>query len=222
MKILKFISLFVIIILFTNCVSDKRDIEKRKSIELANSNYKKNMEEYFHPKILFTHFPARINSLPFSLNLDFDDMSIINCYILSNYNYISDIDSLQNSLLKNAVGVYNVLDTNMCVIKENVSKYDMMIDDIVKKRLPTPYFKKEEFYPIDNKITSDMVYSDKTINGLSEDFIVYVLDSKSIYTDSHENLDILKILPTNKKNGYSSGICINKKLKSVLYWTMFF
>ncbi len=79
---------------------------------------------------------------------------------------------------------------------------------------PIPYFEKHSSLEYRGDIND--IYSDTTVSGLSNDFMVYVFDYKpGIYW---KGLSPLNYMPTEFKNGYSKGIALNEKKKIVIYW----
>lgn len=75
---------------------------------------------------------------------------------------------------------------------------------------PIPYF-----WGSPNKRYLNL-FNSNTKSGLSSDFIIYVLESKSgIYWDG---LKPKEYMPDGWKNGYSKGVCINEKEQIIIYW----
>jgi len=141
------------------------------------------------------------------------------CYDLQPKNTLNLEKSLEKKCLEN----YNASDTGLVtIISESILEWDNSKEVYYKTLLknntlyyPVPFFEKDD--NLDRiGIKSEDIFSNKNISGLSSDFVIYVLESKSgIYW---KGLKPNKYMPDDWKNGYSKGICINHKKGLTIYW----
>lgn len=194
----KFFLLFLILNYFTACV----DGQSSRSLD-----YQEDLRSF--PSALVDIFPDTLGK--FSLIVKGVDTTSQCIYFMS-FDFDKKIN-LENYLMK-----YNAEDSNLITIKrESILWWDrskkVYYDSLfIKNRLyyPIPFFEKNNDLPFDN------IFSDATINGLSKNFDIYVIDSKS--GNYWKGLEPLDYMPNGWKNGYSKGICVNKKERVVIYW----
>lgn len=194
----KFFLLFLILNYFTACV----DGQSSRSLD-----YQEDLRSF--PSALVDIFPDTLGK--FSLIVKGVDTTSQCIYFMS-FDFDKKIN-LENYLMK-----YNAEDSNLITIKrESILWWDrskkVYYDSLfIKNRLyyPIPFFEKNNDLPFDN------IFSDATISGLSKNFDIYVIDSKS--GNYWKGLEPLDYMPKGWKNGYSKGICVNKKERVVIYW----
>lgn len=194
----KFFLLFLILNYFTACV----DGQSSRSLD-----YQEDLRSF--PSALVDIFPDTLGK--FSLIVKGVDTTSQCIYFMS-FDFDKKIN-LENYLMK-----YNAEDSNLITIKrESILWWDrskkVYYDSLfIKNRLyyPIPFFEKNNDLPFDN------IFSDATISGLSKNFDIYVIDSKS--GNYWKGLEPLDYMPNGWKNGYSKGICVNKKERVVIYW----
>lgn len=194
----KFLLLFLILNYFTACV----DGQSSRSLD-----YQEDLRSF--PSALVDIFPDTLGK--FSLIVKGVDTTSQCIYFMS-FDFDKKIN-LENYLMK-----YNAEDSNLITIKrESILWWDrskkVYYDSLfIKNRLyyPIPFFEKNNDLPFDN------IFSDATISGLSKNFDIYVIDSKS--GNYWKGLKPLDYMPNGWKNGYSKGICVNKKERVVIYW----
>ncbi|MFB3387491.1 hypothetical protein [Flavobacterium sp. LAR06] len=135
------------------------------------------------------------------------------------YNYEVDnlkIDSILNKY--HFVATYTSKDSCMFLVNrfetkdtyENIKRVEILdtlsVDkDCYKNKYPVPNF---------------VVYNvtDESNRPLDNNFDIYVIDAKS--GKHFKNFDLLPDpqMPLDWQNGYSKGIAINKKRKTIIYW----
>lgn len=134
--------------------------------------------------------------------------------------YFMSFDFNKKINIENYLMKYNAADSNLITIKrESILWWDrskkVFYDSLfIKDRLyyPIPFFEKNNDIPFND------IFSETTISGLSKNFDIYVIDSKS--GNYWEGLKPLDYMPNGWKNGYSKGICINEKERTVIYWVI--
>lgn len=129
---------------------------------------------------------------------------------------------LQKSIEKKSLANYKAFDTALVTIKTESTMHWDKSKKVFYKYLfkdetqyyPVPYFETEKLERIG--VNSGDIFSTKNISGLSNDFMIYVLESKSgLYW---KGLKPNKYMPKDWKNGYSKGICINQIKGIMIYW----
>lgn len=194
----KIISLIFIVLYCSSCIGQQ------------NNNfleYENDLQDF--PSFLVDFFPDTLGK--HSLTIKGVDTTSQCIYFMS-FDFDKKIN-LENYLMK-----YNAADSNLITIKrESILWWDrskkVYYDSLfIKNRLyyPIPFFEKNNDLPFDN------IFSDATISGLSKNFDIYVIDSKS--GNYWKGLEPLDYMPKGWKNGYSKGICVNKKERVVIYW----
>lgn len=200
MKVLIYVFAFI----FYSCTVQGNDALTEK--------YHQKLKGY--PTFLIDFFPDTITNT-YYLESDNDTTSL--CISFKYFNYKSKIDKPSDFLAK-----YTASNSNLITIKREIVYYWDRSKKIIYKSInkdsiyyyPIPYFELNDMSMIGVK-TED-VYSENTACGLSEDFEIYVLDSKP--GNYWNGLKPLDYMPEGWKNGYSKGICINEKSNFAIYW----
>lgn len=203
-----FLRILFITIMFVSCngqVISKEDINA----------YIKSKSEF--DKILTSHFPNKLVSYPYTIINNKNKAKNDICFMLYEY----DVDSLKIDSILNKhhfVAKYTYQDSCLFLINrfetkdtyENRKKVEVLDSlqvnkDCYKMKYPVPNF--EVYNPTDE----NNIKLDKSFN-------VFVLDAKS--GNRFENLDLQPNLqmPPEWQNGYSKGIAISKKSKTLIYW----
>lgn len=201
---MKNIFIILVTLLFFSCVKNSTLIPHYKMLN-------KDKEKY--PSFLVDFFPDTLSKVYLTDN-NMDTSSL--CISFMTYDFNSEVYP-ENYLTK-----YNADDSLLITIKrETVIRWDqtkkVLYNDIFvneKPYYPIPFF--EEFDLSRLKVNNESVYSNETISGLSKDFCIYILDSKSGHY--WDGLKPLYYMPEGWKNGYTKGLSINNKKKITIYW----
>lgn len=147
------------------------------------------------------------------------------CIYYMNYDFKpKNIVKLKKNLAEKSLENYLASDASLVTIKtESVIYWDDSKKVYYKKLFrnnidyyPMPFFEKEEFEGLG--INSENIYSNVNTSGLSNDFAIYILDSKpGLYW---KGLKPNKYMPKGWKNGYSKGVCINERRDIIIYWVI--
>jgi len=197
-------------------------ISCNKNENKNSATYKYQKELKLFPSYMVDFFPDTLSSIHSTIeNID----TTSQCIFYMNYNFKSKITvKLQNYLVKKSLQKYVSSDTSLVTIKtESVIYWDdskkIYYKKIFKNNInyyPMPFFEKDEFENIG--INSENIYSHINSTGLSNDFVIYILDSKpGLYW---KGLKPNKYMPIGWKNGYSKGICINERENIIIYWVI--
>lgn len=193
--------LFVIVYFLSSCKS-----QSIKPIDMINDYYSKIKKD---DSLLFiSHFPQKIIS---------DSSRIVNnksseknkiSFILYQYN-ISDsqIQEFNKILKKGYIAKYSSIDTCLFILQKNE------LQDIINKNQASDCLNYK--YPIPNFIE----YNDSFGIYNDDSFEIYVLESDTI-DKFHYNMKPSAVMPERLKNGYSKGISISNKLKTLIYWSI--
>jgi len=186
----------------------------------ATSKYQKELKLF--PSYMIDFFPDTLSDI-YSTVENIDTTS--QCIYYMNYNFKSkNIVELQDYLAKKSMQSYVSSDTSLVTIKTESVIYWDDSKKIYYKRIfknntnyyPIPFFEKEEFGGIG--INNENIYSNVNTSGLSNDFVIYILDSKpGLYW---KGLKSNKYMPNGWKNGYTKGVCINEREKIIIYWVI--
>jgi len=199
-KISKIIFLFSFI-LFLGC-----QLQENKSIKTSGYAPLKQIPEY-----LWSHFPEYLTkgfTLTYAINAKDDNIVLYNLYIPLS-------DSINNTI-GNLQYIVEYLSNDKYLIA--INSWEARIRDKHYKEIqienkiyyPVPYF-----WGSPNKQYLNL-FNPNTKSGLSSDFVIYVIDSKSgVYWDGLKPKDYM---PDGWENGYSKGVCINEKEKVIIYW----
>lgn len=198
------------IFVFISCIAgNKNQIDYQKDIKLF-------------PPSLVDFFPNNL-SIPYSITKNVDTTNKCISYVYFSYKN-DNLQNLKQEILKKYKNKYKANDSLLITIKrnslfENEKKktYYKSIKRNANIYYPIVFFEYNEdvnYIGIDSK----SLYSPINESGLSDDFTIYLLDSNpGIYWKGLNGLDYM---PDGWKNGYSKGICINEKTKTVIYWVV--
>lgn len=180
-----------------------------------NNDYNSAKKE-FDP-ILVSHFPKKLVKYPYTIvnnkNTEKNDV----CFMLYNY----EIDNLKiDSILSKYHFVANYSSKDSCILIINrfetkdtyENRKNVEIDDTIS--VNKDCYKNK--YPIPNFSVYDV--RDENNLPLDDNFNIYVIEAKS--GKYFKNFDLLPNpqMPSEWQNGYSKGIAINKKSKTLIYW----
>lgn len=188
---------------------------------LNNSNLGKHNDDYKEIKSglnrkLTNHFPKELHTYNHSIfyrNKSEDN----NISLFLHEDGLGDklINTIEKEAKKKSIALYNGLDScnlvlnleilNNCVLDSATQKKSITICD--KENYPVPFFLK---------VKSAL----KSPTNLSSDYTIYVYEARSGIHFKEYKLAPLPCMPNNWKNGFSRGIVINRKEKTVIYWVI--
>jgi len=192
---------------------------RNNSTILGNSNddyerYKKTFDLNF-----VSHFPDKIvsekNFIICNTNSEKNDVGM---FLIENGLIDLELKKIEKKAIKLSVKVYKVSDSCLFIVnrfetektKKEFEVPELSDSTIIEKQC----YKK--LLPIPNFIEYSINY--KTNFWNDKDFNIYVFDAKpGIYLDKFD-LEPDAQMPKDWKNGYSKGIAINKKNKTIIYW----
>lgn len=184
----------------------------------ATLNYQKDLKQF--PSYMVDFFPDTLAGI-YSTSQTVDTTS--ECIFYMYYDLESkNTLKLQKSIEKKSIANYLASDSALVTIKTESTMYwdelkRTFYESLLKndtKYYPVPYFETEKLERIG--VNGVDIFSTKSTSGLSNDFIIYVLESKSgLYW---KGLKPNKYMPNDWKNGYSKGVCINHKKGLMIYW----
>ena len=184
----------------------------------ASKSYKEDLNKLEIPAKLLSHFPAEITKLPIMLRIPGAEISneIIRTVLYEFDVERSKIDSIVAILESKKVQNYLPSDSNLIVIKQKVlRKEDYKKVEVIH---PIPFFETYSFSHPEDVVKTEDIYSETSKSGLSKDFKIYVLESeKGKYW---KGLEPANYMPKEWENGYSKGIAINEKNKTIIYWVV--
>ena len=220
-KILLLISYLLIFITCTRSVDKQKYLEKR--LKEVNLEYQQGIKDTQIPLDLLDHFPENIGYLPVAREKSYAASNKCITYMLFEYNLPqTTIDSINNLYTNTALQISGGNDPNLIVVKSKLQielygKPGAYKTGVVKS-YPIPFFESKEFDNPEDVVTAEDIYSTSNPSGLSDNFEIYVLDSKS--GNYWEGLKPLDYMPEGLENGFSKGICINKKIGVIIYWVI--
>ena len=202
--------IFVIIIIFITQVGCKKNNES--TMYFGTNKYKQELQEF--PEYLVDFFPDSMsNTYSVEKSIDTTNQSI---YYM---NFDFDSPNLEHILTKYKNRIkksYSADDSTLVIIKRAKFRDNLQPLTISgSTRLsPIPFFESADLSGIG--IENEKIYSDSTRSGLSNNFNIYILDSKS--GNYWKGLKPQDYMPEGWKNGYSKGVCINEKDNIIIYW----
>lgn len=209
MRLFKLISILVVLFCY-NCNKNKRkDDFIKERIKATSLSYQEYIEKTNIPKSFYSHFPMTIKKLPIKLYSN-DDLSRDFIYVML-FEYEIDkktMDSLSAVIKNGNIVKYSDKDLKTLVInKQNLEKEYINF---------VPYFETHSYDYLENVVSTKDVYSDRTKTGLSENFDIYIFNTKS--KDILSDIQTLRSILKQDIKGYSRGICINTKKSILIYW----
>jgi hypothetical protein len=215
------LSIFVSLLM----ASCKNGVVKDEIMEEANISYQENLVQLDFPKEFTDFFPSQLE-VACGTDVNIDNSNRCLYFFLFEYDRKNTIDSLENVFSKKSIASYQSTDTNTIVVKRweirQEQKDEVLYKDSVyggKIYYPILYFEWSEPFKIKDVSSPTNIYSDSTRCGLSKDYVIYVLGSKSgVYRD--DIIGPLDYMPDGWKNGYSKGVCINNKDGIIIYWAL--
>lgn len=222
MKI-KYIFYLLVISLLTQCW------RPTSNINIINKEYKTKYLDQFDANFI-NHFPDSITSSSYTLlNPNNVERGFIGLLL---YEYKMNIDSLykiESSLIQRGLPVYNSKSDSLLIInKFDTDETYLYPEKIILPNtinvneicdcnsLPIP-----KFFKYTNNISNP---ENRKKNGkllLPDNFNYYVLEAKAGNIQGYD-LSPNRQMPEKWKNGYSKGIGINAKEKSIIYWFIIF
>lgn len=200
--------LLLITFIFVSC---NGQVVSKKDNNVYNS-----AKNEFDP-ILVSHFPKKLIKYPYTIvnnkNIDKNDI----CFMLYNY----EVDNLKiDSVLNKYHFVANYTSKDSCMLiinrfetqdtyenSKNVEIGDTLLvnKDCYKNKYPVPNF-------------AVFNHTDPDDLKIENNFDIYVIEAKS--GKYFKNFDVLPNpqMPLDWQNGYSKGLAINKKRKTIIYW----
>lgn len=220
-KSLLMISYMLIFITCTSSVDKQKYMEER--LKKVNVEYQQDIKESQIPMNLLDHFPHNIKYMPVSREKSYATSNKRISYMLFEYNVPRVIlDSISNHYTKAAIQISSGNASNLYIVKsalqiELYGETSLCKEGIIKS-YPIPFFESKEFNSPEDVVTKEDMYSKSNKSGLSDNFRIYVLGSES--GNFREGLEPLEYMPKEWKNGYSRGVCLNKKLGVIIYWVI--
>ncbi|MBF0575452.1 hypothetical protein [Dysgonomonas sp. GY617] len=185
------------------------------------SSYKQQLSEF--PEEFVMHFPSKIEGKGYVTFSITDPTNKCVEFIL----YEVDLNikqRLKQSLDQSSYKIYSANDSNLVTIKTNRDIRWNIVPKIYYKNIfangqinyPIPYFAYMKFDNMVEGLTEENVFSNKTASGLSKDFTIYVLESKS--GNFWKGLSPLDYMPDGWKNGFSRGVAIDEEKNIFISW----
>lgn len=182
----------------------------------ANADYLSKKGEF--GKDLTDHFPNKIKNLPIEINYKNDSFGLLSYFYLFEFNLEKHVlDSIKSFANENKLKLLNYKIENDSIINTNQLNSFLRAGMLQKKKLIIiPYFenvfpdhkedlfKNVELFNIDNK------------NGLSNEFITYIIDSEFKKEGRTSNNNATKL----NDSDYSKGITMNDKNRIAIFWTI--
>lgn len=187
--------------------------------EMSYQKYKNNFDKKF-----IDHFPAKSiqtgSSADAFSSLEYKKNNV--SLMLYQYDLkAEDVQNLNNKFMKMAIAEYSSSDSCLLII----NRFETIETDENQKMpvINVSLLNKECYsgkYPIPNFVNYKNYNKDRALR-LDDSFVICVLESKRV--DSwKEELNIIPNIqmPENWKNGYSKGVAISPKNRTVIYWTV--
>ncbi|PXX98728.1 hypothetical protein DF185_15205 [Marinifilum breve] len=189
--------------------------------KISTLGYQKDLKQFPTDLVNFFPNPDSINGI-YSTSKNVDITSECIFYMFYDYK-AKDILKFKKYAQDQSIGSYLATDSLLITIKRRT-----IIDwDNSKKVYYKNLFRNNtQYYPVpffeanDNRgyidIDANDIFSKENISGLSDNFVFYILDSKS--GQFWDGLKPNKYMPESWKNGYTKGICINEKENMTIHW----
>ncbi|HET8572403.1 MAG TPA: hypothetical protein VFL76_00905 [Edaphocola sp.] len=192
------------------------------TLDQYNANNYKELKSQFQPQFI-NQFPKHINS-----KIAFTDCSTDiekNKVGLILYEYIvssRELDSIKNFTASKAlIAKYNSFDSCLLIVNRFETKYTSE-NGIVPTIQDSTQLKRNcynKMVPVPKFIDYDGGGAVTTC-GLDSTFTIYVLEAKpGIYFEKYQKKPFVQ-MPEKWANGYSKGIAISRKDKTVIYWSI--
>lgn len=158
---------------------------------------------------LTDHFPSKINTTNYSTN--YVKKVKINEVYLIHYAYnVSDneLKSVKKFARRKSITCYNANDSCLLIINRNETKRDSLTADrnCYIDKFPVPQFKDVSHPQNSNPIK------------LNSNYVLYIIEANTKDFYKTYNLKPNDRMPNEWRNGYSKGIAINEKEKTIIYW----
>lgn len=186
-----------------------------------------NQKSYVEGKLSFdsaliSHFPEKLSSDSSAIvrreREDFNDVGFfLYEYDLSGENIDKVLLSLQ---AYKPITIYESVDT--CLLIVNRFEHEATYDNFAAPKVIDSTLINRDCYanllPIPNFI--DYITENVTACSLDSTFTIYVLEAKPNNPFTQFDLQPFKHMPEKWANGYSRGIAISKRNKTVIYWSI--
>jgi len=213
----KFLISLLLTVVTIGCQSNTKN--KDNAYKYIQDQYKSQLSKF--PPKLVDFFPSEIGkiySTPMTTDITNECVYLI-YYDLDPQDTKKNIRNLDSCLNHKSLVSYNVMDSNIISIRSKGLIYqDPTLEMFYDKKnvnhryyYPIPFFEEDDFV----KKQSD-IFSKQSPIGLSKDFTVYVIDFK--VGKFWKGLAPSEHMPKGWENGYTKGVCINKKLSIIIYW----
>jgi len=216
-------SIFIILLLLNLNISC-RNQEKNQNNNARTDQARLDQDKYLNnlnkfPSSYVDFFPKQVRGIyGYDQSIDITNECIYFYYYSLKNNEANSIDS---SLRNEAKNIYNAFDTNIISIRsKSIIHADPTLEEFYNNRditdknyFPIPYFERNDFSKIG---ITDSIYSIESPCGLTKDFNIYLLESKS--GQFWKGLKPSERMPTQWENGLSKGICVNTKNDIIIYW----
>ena len=213
-------TLLIIVINCTNCQSKKSNNEIVATMVNSINNQYDSIRTFFE-KEMIDHFPKNIDTTNIEMSWSVSgDFGMYNLEITNKYAHdtlFPLISVLESSCIAKYVG------SDTCFLipfrflnKENIlHRNDMSKSQIMNLSEVNYRSCSKSKYPVPN-FWSNKFTSQETEWKLSNDFVLYVLDSKpGLYAN---NLKKETFMPDAWKNGFSKGVAVSENKSVVIYW----
>ncbi len=209
----------ITIVLATVSISCKnKDRRKEYFNQYVQNKYTERLNSF--PSHLVDFFPAQIDRA-YSMPETKDTTNECIYFMYFDFNNKRSV-SIDSSFKRKAITIYNAVDTNIISVRSKSLIYEdptleMFYNKIIinhRYYYPIPYFEKSDLSSIGVK--SEDVYLSESPCGLTKDFTIYLLESKS--GSYWKGLKPSEHMPEGWKNGFSKGVCVNTKKGIVIYW----
>lgn len=229
---MKVYNVIVLILVLASCSNPQSKYLKFLIKDMAESQenfYQESKKQYFDPKEIFSHFPDKTyESYPARMTISMEDQPY-HYYLLFCFNNNSSfLKEKEKKAKKLAKENFMPNDTSQYYVIQSNTSYSK-IQYLLHNSIPIPDFRygKSLVEGSGSSFGDSMIvvtyFSDKYPCGLTEDYDIYVIDTQNKYkTYSEEYKDIFAALPRINNAGFARGICINRKVNVIIFWTMIF
>lgn len=211
---------YLIVVLF--CMGCNH-VERKYSLRVLTASYQEGLEALDVPDAFLNHYPRALFS-HFTYMDSQSQLQETSCIYSAFYEYNVNkerLDSLVYNLQNQKIAQYRPTDSSLIVLGKNRKIRKAKREDTEFSKInQNPYYIIPYFYERDWDNNSNYPHKEEiyanTLCGLSEKFIIYVLESEPyIFKTALPNLEDT---PVGWERGYSKGISINKEKQTVIYW----